>query len=131
MPGRRTPKRVGLSSALVACCLTTQDAGSFVLAPPVETNHHVAMSMSMSTQKPLARAELLRAATIGAGVVGAAVFRPVRSEAALPTAEDYAFGTGSKVCVSAAATKFCVCRVSAAMGADGERILPSLSCCST
>lgn len=99
MPGRRTARRVGLSSALAACCFTTQDAGSFVLAPPVEKNHATMwMPMSLSTQKPLARAELLRAATVGAGFVGAAIFRPMRSEAALPTAEDYAFGTGSKVC---------------------------------
>lgn len=52
---------------------------------------------------PVSRAQLLRAipATVGAGVVGAAVLRPAISEAALPTAEDYAFGTGSKVCFGA------------------------------
>lgn len=51
----------------------------------------------MSAESPVSRAQLLRVipAAVGAVVLGAAVAEP--ATAALPTTEDYAFGTGSKV----------------------------------
>lgn len=53
----------------------------------------------MSAESPVSRTQLLRVipAAVGAVVLGPAVVKP--AAAALPTSEDYDFGTGSKVWV--------------------------------
>lgn len=83
--------------AAVACApMQQQCVWGFALPSPV---HHVLElpPQAMSTEFPLSRAQLLQ--LLPPGIVGAVAFGAVvsPSSAALPTAEDYAFGTGSKV----------------------------------
>lgn len=101
---RRRPQRgVGFSSVIVACFVAARSVHGFVAvqAPsqvPPRCARAPAHRQSMSADSPaVSRAQLLRE-LIPAVVLGAVVAGPARpATAALPTAEDYSFGTGSKV----------------------------------
>eukprot|EP00752_Nemacystus_decipiens_P010220 g9107.t1 len=102
MRRRRPPEGMGFSSAVMVACLFAARSVDGFVAPDVHprfvarapTHHGHSVVVSMAT--PVSRGQLLRE-LIPAAIVGAVVVGPVRqATAALPTAEDYSFGTGSK-----------------------------------
>lgn len=95
MPRGRPRRGMGFSSVVGACFFAAQRVDGFVV-PQVPTRCP-RTSQSMSVESPVSRGQLLRE-LIPAAILGAAILGPAKpATAALPTAEDYAFGSGSKV----------------------------------